>query len=119
MVLFFGWYVRRYITGVSDYTVAGRVCRRYVLSAGDMAAGLGLVTLIAYIEVHYKTGFALSFWQTLAIPLGIMLGLTGYCTYRFRETRAMSMGQFLEMRYSRKLRIFSPIVSFIFSSLCR
>ena len=107
MILFLAWYVRRYITGVSDYTVAGRVCRRYVLSAGDMAAGLGLVTLVAYVEVHYKTGFALTFWQTLSIPLGIMLGLTGYCTYRFRETRAMSMGQFLEMRYSRKLRIFS------------
>jgi len=107
MILFLGWYVRRYITGVSDYTVAGRVCHRYVLSAGDMAAGLGLVTLVAYVEVHYKTGFALTFWQTLAIPLGIMLGLTGYCTYRFRETRAMSMGQFLEMRYSRRLRIFS------------
>ena len=72
-----------------------------------MAAGLGLVTLAAYVEVHYKTGFALTFWQTLNIPLSIMLGLTGYCTYRFRETRSMSMGQFLEMRYSRKLRIFS------------
>ena len=107
MILFLGWYVRRYITGVSDYTVAGRVCRRYVLSAGDMAAGLGLVTLIAFVEIHYKTGFALTFWNTLNIPLSIMLGLTGYCTYRFRETRAMSMGQFLEMRYSRKLRIFS------------
>ena len=106
-VLFLGWYVRRYITGVSDYTVAGRVCRRYVIASGDLSAGLGLVTLMAFVEVSYKTGFALTFWNTLMIPLSIMLGLTGYCTYRFRETRAMSMGQFIEMRYSRKLRIFS------------
>ncbi|MBP5639499.1 MAG: hypothetical protein J6X55_08475, partial [Victivallales bacterium] len=61
----------------------------------------------AYVEVHYKTGFALGFWSSLMIPLSVMLGLIGFCLYRFRETKAMSFGQMLEMRYSRGLRIFS------------
>ena len=41
------------------------------------------------------------------MPLGIVLSLTGFVTYRFRETKAMSFGQYIEMRYSRKLRIFA------------
>ena len=106
-VLWLGWHVRKYIIGVSDYLVAGRVCHRYVISTANMANALGLVTLAAYVEVHYKTGFAMSFWQSLMTPLGVVLSLTGYCIYRFRETRAMSLGQFLEMRYNRSLRIFA------------
>ena len=106
-VLWLGWHVRKYIIGVSDYLVAGRVCHRYVISTSGMANILGLVTLAAYVEVHYKTGFAMSFWHSLLTPLSVFLGLTGYCIYRFRETRSMSIGQFLEMRYNRSLRIFA------------
>ena len=106
-VLWLGWHVRRYIVGVSDFLVAGRVCHRYVITTSTMAYAMGLVTLAAYVEVHYKTGFAMGFWNSLLTPVSIMLALTGYCLYRFRETRAMSLGQFLEMRYNRSLRIFS------------
>ncbi len=106
-VVWFGWRSRRYITGVSDYLVAGRVGRRYVLCNASLADCIGLVTLLAYVEVHYKTGFALAFWNQLMLPISMVLALSGYCTYRFRETRCLSIGQFLELRYSRCLRIFS------------
>lgn len=102
-----GVYSRRYIHGVVDFLAAGRVCGRYVISVGDVANALSIIGLAAYIEVHYKTGFALAFWSHITGPLGVIMGLLGYCTYRFRETRAMSLGQFLEMRYNRKFRIFA------------
>ena len=106
-VLGIGLYSRKYIRGVADFLAAGRVCGRYVISVGDMANALSIIGLVAYVEVTYKTGFALAFWQLLIGPLGIFLGLFGYCIYRFRETKAMSLGQFLEMRYNRSLRIFA------------
>ena len=110
LVMGIGIYSRRLISGVSDFIVAGRVCNRYVLTTGDMANALALVALIAYVEVHYQTGVALNFWRNITLPIFVILSLSGYCLYRFRETRAMSIGQFLEMRYSRSLRIFSCFV---------
>ena len=106
-VLFMGWYSRRYVVQVSDFLSAGRLCGRYLISVADIANGLSIIGLVAYVEVHYRTGFALTFWQSLTVPLGIVLSLTGFVTYRFRETKAMSFGQYIEMRYSRKLRIFA------------
>jgi Na+/proline symporter len=98
-------YAKRYVRGVVDFLAAGRVAGRYVISVGDMAAGLGVITLVALVESKYQVGYALSFWEYLVVPVGIIMGLTGYCTYRFRETRSLSIGQFLEMRYNRPFRI--------------
>ena len=112
-VIFMGFYSRRYIVGVSDYLVAGRVGRRYMLTTADTLAALGLVTVVMYVEVYYKTGFSLAFFQTILLPITVILGLLGYMSYRFRETRAMSIGQLLEMRYCRSLRIFACFLRII------
>ena len=106
-VLYMGWYARRYVVQVSDFLSAGRLCGRYLICVADIANALSIMGLVAYVEVHYRTGFALTFWQNLTLPLGVILSLTGFVTYRFRETKAMSFGQYIEMRYSRKLRIFA------------
>ena len=106
-VLGMGWYSRRYLRDVTTFLSAGRVCGRYVISVGDVASGLSVIGLMRYAEVHYKTGFATAFWTSLLLPVGVVLGLFGYVTYRFRETKSQSIGQFLEMRYSRKFRIFA------------
>ena len=106
-VMLMGLHARRYVRGVSDFLSAGRLGGRYVLCAGEVANALSIIGLVTYIEIHYKTGFSVAFWSSILAPLSILMGLTGFCYYRFRETRAMSLGQFLEMRYSRSLRIFA------------
>ncbi|MBQ8755559.1 MAG: sodium:panthothenate symporter [Lentisphaeria bacterium] len=110
LVLYMAVHSRRYIRDVADFLSAGRVCGRYVISVADTATALSVISIVAYVEVQYRTGFALAFWNNLLLPVLIIMGLTGYCTYRFRETRALSMGQFLEMRYSRSFRIFAAIL---------
>ena len=107
VVLYTGFLSRKYIRSVADFLVAGRLCGRYVISIGDVATALSIIGLVAYVESQYKTGFALNFWNGFILPLSLLISLTGYCTYRFRETKAMSLGQFLEMRYNRPLRIFA------------
>jgi solute:Na+ symporter, SSS family len=109
-ILWLAVHSRKYVRGVVDFLAAGRVAGRYVLSAGDLTSGLGVITLVALVESKYQVGYALTFWEYLTIPVMILMSLTGYCIYRFRATRSLSIGQFLEMRYSRKFRIAASLL---------
>ena len=107
ILLGIAFYSQRYVKGATDFLVAGRVAGRYVLSVGDMASGMSVILLVSSCEVNYQTGFATGFWWMLITSVGILLALTGFCTYRWRETRCLSMGEFLERRYNSKFfRIF-------------
>ena len=99
-------YARKYARDAVDFLAAGRVAGRYVISVGDVASGLSVIVLVANCEATYKTGAALGFWNLVTLPLGMFLALSGYCVYRWRASRALSFGQFVEMRYSRGLRVF-------------
>jgi len=101
------FYSRKYARDVVDYLAAGRIAGRYVLAVGDMAGGLSVITLVAGCEVCYQTGFSVGFWNSILTPVWLFIALTGYCVYRWRETRCLSIGQFLELRYGSKFfRIF-------------
>lgn len=104
------FYSKRFVKDVADYLACGRVAGRYVISVGDMAAGLSVITLVATAEANYQAGMAIGFWGAINTPLSIFLALTGYCVYRFRQTRCLSIGQFLELRYSRSFRIVAATV---------
>ncbi len=101
---------RRYVRSVSDFLVAGRCAGRYVLISGSMMGNLAVTILVGSVEVHYNNGWAYAFWNNLLMPLTVMLSLYGWITYRFRETRAMSAGQFFEMRYSKGLRRLAAVL---------
>jgi len=107
LVFYMGLRTRRYLKDVTSFLSAGRVCGRYVISVADIANGVSILTLLSYVEVHYRTGYALAFWNTILMPISVMLGLYGYCSYRYRETRSQSLGEFIEIRYSRKMRVFA------------
>ena len=107
IVLAVGLRARRYVRSVADFLTAGRVAGRFVVAVSSGEAGMGLISLVAVYESYYQSGFAYGFWSAVATPIMLILSLTGYCTYRFRETRAMTLGQFFEIRYSRRFRLFA------------
>lgn len=113
IVLYFGWRVQRYITGVSDFMTAGRIAGRYLLAVADGAAALGLISVVNTLEMKYVSGIAYEFWGNFAILLGFLLTLSGFIIYRYRETRVMTMSQFFELRYNKSFRIFSGLVAFL------
>ena len=118
IILSIALYSRRYVRGVVDYVAAGRVAGRYVMCVGQLESGLGVIALVALVEASYQTGYAISFWGMMVVPVWTVLSLTGFCVYRFRETKSLSIGQFLEMRYNRPFRIFAATLRTISEMLC-
>ena len=109
-ILWAACHAQRYVRGVADYLAAGRVAGRYVISVGDLQAGLAVITLVALCEQEYQCGMAMGLWSKLTIPVSIFMSLTGYCVYRYRQTRCLSIGQFLEMRYNRAFRVIAATI---------
>ena len=107
VVVFLIFWAPKYVKSVSDFLTGGRVAGRYLLAVSTMEASQGIFGLLAVYEAYYQSGFAYGFWEAINTAAAIVMALTGYAFYRFRETRAMTMGQFLEIRYSRKFRIFA------------
>ncbi|MHB9070876.1 MAG: sodium:solute symporter family protein [Sedimentisphaerales bacterium] len=110
VVLVIGLYTKRYMKDVSDFLAGGRVAGRYVVAVAGTQIAMGIIGAIAMFELHYKSGFAIQFWWGLYIPISLVITLTGFAIYRYRETRAMTLAQFFEIRYSKRFRIFTGIL---------
>jgi len=109
-----GVYVsKRYMQSVADFLSAGRTAGRYLVSVAEGVAGLGAITVIAEFEMNYEAGFALTWWGFTMAVFVLIITVSGWVIYRFRETRALTMAQFFEMRYSRKFRIFTGFLAFL------
>jgi len=104
---------RGYTKNVADFLAANRLGGRYLLTLGEGMAALGAITIVANFEKFYQSGFAAMWWGGMLGPLGLFIAMTGWVIYRYRETRAMTMAQFFEIRYSRKFRIFAGILAWL------
>jgi SSS family solute:Na+ symporter len=49
----------------------------------------------------------------MMLPLQLLIALSGWVAYRYRETRAMTLAQFFQMRYSRNFRVFAGVVGWL------
>lgn len=106
-------YLGRYTRSVEDFLVANRCAGRYLLSVSQGMSAYGAISFLALFEMYYIAGFVAAWWQMLTLPLGLFVSLSGWIIYRYRETRAMTMAEFFEMRYSRRFRIFCGVLAWV------
>lgn len=106
------YYTQRFVRGVADYISAGRCAGRYLLTNAGGEAGSGVCSTVANVERFMICGFVLLFWESLILPVGILLMITGFVIYRYRQTRALTLAQFFEERYSRRFRLFIGFIIF-------
>jgi SSS family solute:Na+ symporter len=104
---------RKYAKSVADFMAASRCGGRYLICNSRGEAGFGAISAIAIFEMMYQSGFAVGWWSNLGAPVGLLVVLTGFVIYRYRETRAMTLAQFFEMRYSKAFRIFAGFIAFL------
>jgi SSS family solute:Na+ symporter len=111
IVLLTGLYARRYMKSVSHFMSGGRLAGRYLLAVarGEMFAGA--VVFVAYFEIVAKAGFTFTWWRQLEQPVIVVIAATGFVIWRFRETRAMTLAQFFEVRYGKRFRLFTGMLA--------
>ena len=107
------WSMRSHANSVSGFLSANRLAGRYLLTVSYNMAQVGVITLVWYFQLGYDVGFTQYWWGYVEGPSLILLAVTGWVIYRFRETRAMTLAQFFEVRYSKRFRVFSGIVAFV------
>lgn len=106
-------YTNRYTKSIADFLAANRCAGRYLLTIAEGEAGLGAISFIAHFQMYYQAGFTAVWWYFMSLPVGIVINLTGWVIYRFRQTRALTLAEFFERRYSRSFRIFMGIIMFV------
>jgi len=98
---------------VADFLSANRLAGRYLLTIGGEMGAIGVISLVGAWQVFMSAGFPSLWWGLLSAPVSVILVMTGWVYYRLRETRALTVAQFFEMRYSRRFRIFAGLVCWL------
>lgn len=105
-------YSRKFVKSVADFMAGGRSAGRFLVCAAKSEQGSGAAVFVASFQVFMVSGFTITWWSQLSVPLGLLLMVTGWVVYRYRQTRALTLGQFFEMRYSRNFRLFAGVLGF-------
>ena len=105
-----GLYGKRYISGLSDFLIAGRGVGLFLGIATLAATEIGTVTFMYYAELGYTTGFASFITGLIAGLVMIFVGRTGLIIKKLRELQLMTVPEFFEVRYSRNLRLLTGIL---------
>lgn len=113
LVFGIGIYTQRYVRGVADFLSGGRVARRYLLAVSKGTMGAGAVVFVAAFEVMSRSGFTLTWWSWLNMPVSLIVAVSGFVVYRYRETRVQTLAQFFELRYSKAFRLFTGVLGFL------
>jgi solute:Na+ symporter, SSS family len=104
--------LKPFMRSVADFLAAGRTAGRYLLSVSQGMAALGAITVVGYLEQNYVAGFALTWWGFSQAIVILVLTVSGFVIYRFRQTRSLTLPEFFERRYSRRFRIFTGVLAF-------
>jgi len=108
IIIAISWRTQRHMRSVADFLTAGRAAGRYLVATSFGAAYYGCITAVLQFEMMARAGLTFRWWEIVLGQYGaimLLLAISGFVIYRYRETRAMTLAQLFEIRYSRRFRI--------------
>ncbi len=105
-----GLYVKKYITNMADYVVAGRGVRTALGVATITGTEMGLITVMYSAQKGFTRGFSAFYIAVAAGVVTLLVGATGFIICRLREMKVMTIPEFYERRFGRKTRILGAVV---------
>ena len=110
VVVSVGVVVNRYIHNVTDYMVGGRASGAALNSASYIGTGLGLVTIMYASIEGFTRGFSYVFLAVLGLVTVFAVGFSGLAIFRLRKLKLLTIPEYFEYRFTKRLRILTGIV---------
>lgn len=105
-----GLYVRKYVSKVEDFLVAGREMNLYLGIASLAATEFGIVTCMYTAEAGYKYGFSGTV-PGIAMALAMLVvGYTGFCIKPLRDSGVITLPELIEKKFGGRVRWAAGVV---------
>jgi solute:Na+ symporter, SSS family len=111
--VFIGLYAKKFVDDLSGYLVAGRRLRIGLGTSTLIATELGTVTIMYMGQNGYVNGFAAMVVGIILLVAYLLVGSTGFIIEGLRKLRVMTIPEFYEIRYSRRVRILGGTILFL------
>lgn len=105
-----GLYVRKYVSKVDDFLVAGREMDVYLGIASLAATEFGIVTCMYTAQNGYKFGFAGATPGILMALAMLFVGLTGFVIKPLRDSGVVTIPELIEKRFGGRIRWIAGVV---------
>ncbi len=110
LTMWAGIYVRKYVSRVEDFLVAGREMNLYLGIASLAATEFGIITCMYTAQAGYNHGFAGAVPGICQAVAMFIVGTTGFCVKPLRQSGAMTLPELFEQRYGKFVRWLSGVV---------
>ena len=104
---------KRYVEDLAGYMVAGRRVGASLGIATFVATEIGTVTFVYFGELGYVAGFSAFFIGILTMVGYMVVGRTGFIIELLRRHRVMTIPEYYELRYSRRVRLIGGGILFL------
>lgn len=108
--MFAGLAVRKYIGRVDHFLLAGREMNIYLGVASLAATEFGIVTCMYTAQNGYDFGFGGATPGILNAIMMLLVGLTGFCVARLRNTGVTTIPELFDKQFGPKIRWLSGVV---------
>ncbi|MBS0664210.1 MAG: sodium:solute symporter family protein [Verrucomicrobia bacterium] len=99
-----GLWMRRFIRGVEDFTIAGREVHVNLGIASLAATEMGLVTVMYTAQLGFEKGFSGEIIGVIMAVAFLCVGLTGFVIKPLRDAGVMTIPELFEKRFGHKVR---------------
>src|SRR5512137_1684695 len=105
-----GIMVRKYVSKVEHFIVAGREMNVYLGIASLAATEFGIVTAMYTAQAGYTRGFSGAIPGLCSTVAMFAVGYTGFCVKKLRDSGVMTVPELFEQRFGPFVRWLSGVV---------
>ena len=105
-----GLRARRLVGRIEDYLVASRGMGAYVGTASLVSTEIGIITYMYQAQFGFLAGFSAFVVGLITIAVCFAVGRTGFVITPLREMQVMTVPEYLERRYGRRVRVLAGLM---------